>query len=260
MLVPQTLALLITATPAQAPMYVAHRTCTQRHDDAACERALALYPAYLAVHGDDWDARFFFAELLWTQERFVEAAAQYHVVARSSSGRYARLAAYDEILALKRAVKPTPHRHDGQPWPLSVEQHLLLEAIDFHLARWPGVLTDELNLAAWALHVEADDFEAAARRLAAVRDRTTSQPLLEELAQRRDARRDPLGVTEPIGAPQTIGESQPIGEGQTIGSPQTIGGPPEEEEEVLLESCTIRFGKEEGPGTEAPSPSELIIY
>lgn len=141
-----------------------------------------------------------------------------------------------------------------------MEQHLLLEAIDFHLARWPGVLTDELNVAAWVLHVDADDFEAASRRLTALRDRATLQSLSAELELRRAATRDPLGVAGSIGAPQTIGESQPIGEGQTIGTPQTIGGPPEEEEEVLLESCTIRFGKEEGPGTEAPSPQDQIIY
>ncbi|MBL8909319.1 MAG: hypothetical protein JNM17_01330 [Archangium sp.] len=272
-------------TPAQQRLYEAHRACTQKKDAAACERALTSYPPYLEVHASDWDARFFFAELLWEKKLIVDAAAQYRIVARGS-GRYAKRAAVAEISALSKVARPKPHRRDGQPWPLTVEQLRLLDAIDFLLARWPEEPNEEYKLTSIRLLIDAHDFDGAERRLASLRDERLSKSVRDVLSTMRVGDLEPLGNVDPIGVPRTIGRPQEIGAPQTIGEPQTIGTPqdigtpqtigpePEvdrdqceqiedrEDVEVELESTRIRFDvtKRNGLDVETPSPSSSIIY
>jgi hypothetical protein len=243
------LTIWLAALPTREAITATHRACIQ-HDAAACLEAASAYPAYLSVHGDDWDMRFFFAELLWEQERFAEAANEYHLVARMASARYAKLAAYDEILALQRAARDVPHRFDGQPWPLSVEQQRLIDAIDFHLAQWPQDQADDLNLSAYGVLMSADDFDAAERRLDALTDQSRMASVREDLALRRTGAPEPLGRVEPIGEPQTIGAPQ------TIGQPQDLGVEPEPFEPEFRDP-----EYDDGPDVseETASPPELIL-
>lgn len=281
------LVIAVAPNPTQQRLYAAHRSCTQKKDAAACERALTSYPPYLEVHGSDWDARFYFAELLWDRKLIIEAALQYRLVARSP-GRYAKQAAIAEVVALSRIAKSKPHRRDGQPWPLTVEQLRLLDAIDFLIARWPDEPSDEYKLTSIRLLIDAHDFDGAERRLASFRDLRLSRSVRDVLSTMRLGDVEPLGNVDPIGAPRTIGSPQEIGEPQTIGEAQTIGTPQEigspqtiglepetdrevcedvedrEDVEVELESSRIRFdsisNKQIGLGTAAPSPREDTIY
>ncbi|MBL8909318.1 MAG: hypothetical protein JNM17_01325 [Archangium sp.] len=240
------LTAMIAAAPSASAVRIieAHKQCN-RGDESACQLALELYPPYLAVHSADFELQFFYAELLWNRDRFIEAAERYHFVARNAElgFKFTKNAAYNEILALEKTGPRSSHRYDGQPWPLSVEGQRLIDAIDFHLARWPSERDQELNRLAISIFMEADDFAAAERRISTLKNQGQVDVLLEDLDTLRNSARDPIGSGAPIGNPQTIG------------SPQTIGAcsddecPIEEVGDVEVERCgEIRFNDEEIEG------------
>ncbi|MCB9650064.1 MAG: tetratricopeptide repeat protein [Deltaproteobacteria bacterium] len=89
-----------------------HRDAQKRKDVPTYELARDIYAKYLDAFSDTESAyqmRFFYAEVLWALEEWRNAAGQYLKVATSKTdgkaqGKYARISAYNQILALEKIV------------------------------------------------------------------------------------------------------------------------------------------------------------
>ena len=89
-----------------------HRDAQKRKDVPTYELARDIYAKYLDAFSDTdsaYQMRFFYAEVLWALEEWRNAAGQYLKVATSKTdgkaqGKYARIAAYSQILALEKIV------------------------------------------------------------------------------------------------------------------------------------------------------------
>ncbi len=89
-----------------------HRDAQKRKDVPTYELARDIYSKYLDAFSDTdsaYQLRFFYAEVLWALEEWKNAANQYLVVATTKTdnkaqGKYARIAAYNQILSLEKIV------------------------------------------------------------------------------------------------------------------------------------------------------------
>jgi hypothetical protein len=223
------LVLLVDQPPDPRPVVASHRACKYDQRTEACVEALALYSAYLARAPGDSKMHYFFAELLWDQHRFAEAAQHYRQAAADQSAPFSESAAYAAVLARREAMGPRVEPvHDGKPWPLTTEQQALVDAADFYVSHHPrGAHLGAVALAAAYRYLFADDFDAAERRAKWLLERNLEvegvKGLLEEIATRRLEPPDPRPVPS-VGTPATIG------------APQTIGVCDENEED-----CSVTF-------------------
>lgn len=210
------LLLVLTADPDPRPVVAAHRACKYDQRAEACTEALKAYPAYLARAPTDSKLRYFYAELLWDQHRFAEAAVQYREAAADQTAPFSESAAYAAVLARREAVGPHPRRrHDGKPWPLTSEVQALVDAADFYMAHHPrGAHVAAVAVTAAFEYFHADDLDEAERRAKRVLELELEEGfarnLLQDIAARRLEPPEPA-VVQPIGTPQTIGEPQTIG-------------------------------------------------
>ena len=91
-----------------------HRDAQKRRDVPTYELARDIYAKYLEAFSDTESAyamRFFYAEVLWALKEWKNAATQYRKVAttnvgeRKAQGKYARTAAYNQILAWEKIIE-----------------------------------------------------------------------------------------------------------------------------------------------------------
>lgn len=90
-----------------------HRDAQKRRDVGTYELARDIYSKYLDAFSDTdsaYQLRFFYAEVLWALEEWDNAATQYRNVATTKTdnkaqGKYARIAAYNQILSLEKIVE-----------------------------------------------------------------------------------------------------------------------------------------------------------
>lgn len=239
------LLLLLTVEPDPRPAVEWHHACQRERRLSACPEGLAAYRVYLLRAPGDSTMRFYFAELLWSADRFADAAVEYRRVALDSECRYAKNAAFNAVLAREKLIgKPRSLLRDGKPWPLDVARQDLVDAADFYLSRYPD--TDDAPAIAHVaanLYLEVHDEVEVERRalwmLSRGKKAESARALLSIAAEER-SRPVERPAAPSVGRPQTIGKPQTIGESQTIGEPQTIGGlEPEDvemEEEVTEEA------------------------
>jgi tetratricopeptide (TPR) repeat protein len=233
--------LVLMAAPDSDSVKQMHRRCNFEKRLAKCPEAVDAYRQYLLQQPDDSEMRFYYAELLWSAERFAEAAVEYRRVAIDPKCRFARNAAYDYVYSRSQLVKPAPQpRFDGKPWPLTVEKQALVDAIDFYLELYPADRDSEsVAYQAAKIYFEADDFVHAEQRLLWMvfhgYAKDYVMDLFKAIEERRNEQPDGVGESQAIGQSQTIGNPQDIGESQTIGEPQDIGG-----------SDTVEYEPEEG--------------
>jgi hypothetical protein len=176
------LTLVLAATPlsetALANTVIAdHNRCRTERDAEACRFAEAEYREYLQRFPDNKkapDLHFFFAELLYDQlEKHEEAAGEYEkAYAANPNGKYARLAAYNRVLAwnvLSRRLPSATVRDLNESVAIPRERRQLIDAADALVARFPDHAS-RLNAEYSAAKVLYDhnDAEAANRRLGAI--------------------------------------------------------------------------------------------
>jgi tetratricopeptide (TPR) repeat protein len=139
--------------------------------------ALRVYDLFLARFPDDSRAvelGFFRGELLWSLERWRDAALQYgKVVDARPDGEHAREAAHAAALAWQKALGgdgPTPAEKAGGPAPpLGDDERAMLRAFDAYLRHAPDAperVAVEYRRA--RVYYEHDRFEEAARLFAGI--------------------------------------------------------------------------------------------
>ena len=125
-----------------------HKRAQKQKDDRLRPIADELYRTFLDRFPDDRRAGelgFFHGEVLWTMERWRQAAERYQrVVERDPRGKYAKEAAYASLLAWKNVVDPGDGAASADdvdaglaPRPLSDDERRLLAAMDRYLAIVP---------------------------------------------------------------------------------------------------------------------------
>lgn len=148
--------LLLSAAPARADdknadwwaqlATATHKDAQQSHNAKKLEQAAGYYERYFA-QPDAKEAvmAFYYGELLFTMQRFAEAAKMYERnITLEPKGKFAKQAAYAFMLATKNAVKtppPTPNTAapctTPQPCPIPADLQRLIGAFDRYEAIVP---------------------------------------------------------------------------------------------------------------------------
>jgi TolA-binding protein len=121
-----------------------HKQAQKTKSREAYELSDQLYREYLQRFQSEegsYDMAFYYAEILWTRERWREAGEQYSKVVRMNpAGKYTVEAAYGAVLAWKNALAdatPAEKRRDTdtgtRPRPLSEDERALVGAFDDYI-------------------------------------------------------------------------------------------------------------------------------
>ena len=124
---------------------VAHKHAQQTKDPKDYAAAAALYEQYFArpARPHEYEMTFHFAELLFKQQRYAEAAQYYdRNVTLDPKGKFAKEAAYAAMISWKNTI-PSPADPkkwpcpDAKPCPISANLQRMLAAFDRYLAIVP---------------------------------------------------------------------------------------------------------------------------
>jgi hypothetical protein len=166
-----------------------HKRAQRQKDDRLRPIVEELYRTYLDRFPDDRRASefgFFHGELLWTMERWREAAERYQWVAeRDPGGKYAKESAYASLLAWKNVLDPgdsVTARNDTDaglaPVPLSSDERKLLAAMDRYLTLVPDAANrTQLEYRKGRLHYDHNQFAEAIPLFQAVVERAPEHEL-----------------------------------------------------------------------------------
>ena len=124
---------------------VAHKQAKQTKDPKDYAKAADLYARYFArpAHPEEHAVSFYYAELLFEQQRYEDAAKYYErAIAVDPKGKFAKQAAYAAMIAWKNTISqpqdpkkgPCP---DMKPCPIPAGLQHLLAAFDRYLAMVP---------------------------------------------------------------------------------------------------------------------------
>ncbi|HEX8954208.1 MAG TPA: tetratricopeptide repeat protein, partial [Polyangia bacterium] len=126
---------------------VAHKHAQQTRDPKDYEKAASLYEQYFArpAHPEEHAMSFYYAELLFRQQRYEEAAKYYdRAITVDPKGKFAKEAVYAFVISTKNAVKtpnPTadqpPPCAQPRPCPIPADLQRLLAAFDRYVALVP---------------------------------------------------------------------------------------------------------------------------